>query len=149
VEGPKSASSLWQISIMGGSPCKLIDDGRQPSVSRQGSQIAFVRGPNLDESLWLMQSNGENPRPLLVEQKTMFGMPAWSPEGRRIAYVAGSYLPDLFEVRTSIEIYDLDSGGRQTVLSAVPEAPPPPLPAVPAGPPRDKGVTASRRGNRK
>jgi DNA-binding winged helix-turn-helix (wHTH) protein/Tol biopolymer transport system component len=146
VEGPKSASSLWQISIMGGPPRKLIDDGRQPSVSRQGSQIAFVRGSNLDESLWLMQASGENPRPLLVGQKTMFGMPAWSPEGHRIAYVIGSYLPDLFEVRTSIETYNLDSGVRQTVLSAVPEAPPPPLLSVPAGPPAGhEGVTASGR----
>ena len=129
VEGPKAPSSLWQISIMGGAPRKLIDDGRLPSVSRQGTQIAFVRGPNLDESLWVMQANGENPRPLV--EKSMFGPPAWSPDGAQIAYVTGSYLPELFEVRTNLEIYNLDRNSRETVLSAEP-APSAPRPVAPA-----------------
>src|SRR5215831_16813935 len=33
VEEPKSPSSLWQVSITGGTPRKLIDDGGNPSVS--------------------------------------------------------------------------------------------------------------------
>ena len=123
VEGPKVPASLWQISIMGGTPRKLIDDARRPAVSRQGSQIAIVRGANLSE-LWVMQSDGENPRRLVVGQKSMFGTPAWSPDGRRIAFVAGIYAPDIFEVRTSIEMYDLDSGRQETLLSAgAPQSP--------------------------
>jgi DNA-binding winged helix-turn-helix (wHTH) protein/Tol biopolymer transport system component len=123
VEGPKVPASLWQISIMGGTPRKLIDDARRPAVSRQGSQIAIVRGANLSE-LWVMQSDGENPRRLFVGQKSMFGTPAWSPDGRRIAFVAGIYAPDIFEVRTSIEMYDLDSGRQETLLSAgAPQSP--------------------------
>jgi Tol biopolymer transport system component len=131
VEGPKSPSSLWQISIMGGAPRKLIDDARFPSVSRDGTQIAFVRGPNLDETLWFMQANGENPRQLPVKEKSMFGLPTWSPDGHHLAYVAGSYLPELFEVRTSVEIYDLDRRSEETILSAEPEKAPVALPPLP------------------
>ena len=46
VESPESPSSLWQISILGRQPHKLIGDGRSASISRDGSRIAFVRGTN-------------------------------------------------------------------------------------------------------
>ena len=117
VEGPKSPSSLWQVSIMGGAPRKLIDDGRLPSVSRDGSQIAFVRGPNLDEELWVMEGNGEKPRRLITAQRCMFGVPAWSPDRRRIAYVTGTYQPEQWEVKTSIAMLDLDNGRQEMIFS--------------------------------
>ena len=131
VEGPKAASSLWEISIMGGAPRKLIDDARQPSVSRQGSEIAFVRGPSLDQEIWVMEANGENPRPLITGQKSMFGVAAWSPDGQRIAYVTGIYAPEMFEVCTSVQIFDLSTHSQQTVLTAY--IPSPPVKAVPPG----------------
>src|SRR5690348_15817837 len=43
-----SQSGLWKVSIIGGTPRKLIDDGRNPVVSADGSQIAFVRGAYLE-----------------------------------------------------------------------------------------------------
>lgn len=132
VEGPKAASSLWQISIMGGTPRKLVEDGQLPAVSRQGSQIAFVRGLSLDEEIWVMQADGQNPRRVVAGRRCMFGTPAWSADGRRIAYVTGIYAPDIFEVRTSIDIYDLDSGHVETVIAAgglqPPQVPAPPRP---------------------
>lgn len=51
VEGPTSPLSLWQASIMGGAPRKLIDDGQLPAVSPNGSQIAFVKGPKHAEEM--------------------------------------------------------------------------------------------------
>jgi DNA-binding winged helix-turn-helix (wHTH) protein/Tol biopolymer transport system component len=118
VEAPKASPSLWQISIVGGSPRKLIDNGRLASVSRDGSQIAFVRGPNMDEEVWVMQADGEQPRKVLAGRASMFGVPAWSPDGSRIAYVAGSYAPHEFEVNTSIDMLDLSNGRQATILSA-------------------------------
>ena len=118
VEGPKTFPSLWQISIMGGAPRKLIDDGRLASVSRDGSQIAFVRGSNVDEEMWIMQSNGEQPRQLLGKARNMFGTPAWSPDGKRIVYVAGIYVPEEFEMSTSIRLFDLQNDREETIFEA-------------------------------
>lgn len=118
VEGPKAPPSLWQISIMGGLPRKLIDDGRQPAVSRQDSQIAFVRGMDLNEEIWVMDSDGEHPRRIAVGRRSMFGTPAWSPDGRRIACITGVYAPEIFELRTKIDIFDVQAGRQETLLSA-------------------------------
>src|SRR5262249_36698491 len=43
VEGPTAPPSLWQVSILGGAPRKLIDNGQLPAISPNGSQIAFVK----------------------------------------------------------------------------------------------------------
>ena len=83
VEGPKTSAGLWQISIFGGAPRKLIDDVRCASVSREGSQIAFVRALGMDAELWVMGANGENPRRLVFAERSVFGVPAWSPDGQR------------------------------------------------------------------
>src|SRR5438270_2898384 len=101
---------------MGGSPRKLIDDGRLASVSRDGLQIAFVRGSNLNEEIWVMQGNGEKPRRLVAGERCMFGVPAWSPDGRRIAYVIGSYAPEQWQVNTSLALFNLDSGRQETIF---------------------------------
>ena len=116
-EGPKAPASLWQVSILGGTPRKLIEDGRLPAVSRDGSQIAFVKGPKLAEELWVVGANGENPRRLVATQMCTLGEPAWSPDGRRIAYVTGSYAPERWQVESSVVLLDLDSGRQETIFS--------------------------------
>jgi DNA-binding winged helix-turn-helix (wHTH) protein/Tol biopolymer transport system component len=116
VEGPTSPPGLWQISIMGGAPRKLIDDGQFPAVSPDGSQIAFVKGPKHSEEIWVMESNGEKPRQLVACQMCMLGVPAWSPDGRGIAYVISRYAGD-WKVNSSIVLYDLSSGRQETIFS--------------------------------
>ncbi len=132
-EGPKAPPSLWQVSILGGTPRKLIEDGRLPAVSRDGSEIAFVKGPKLTEELWVtgakaenpklteelwvMGANGENPKQLAAAPMCALGEPAWSPDGRRIAYVMRSYAPEKWQIDSSIVLLDLDSGRQETILS--------------------------------
>jgi DNA-binding winged helix-turn-helix (wHTH) protein/Tol biopolymer transport system component len=95
--------SVWKVSILGGTPQMLVDDGEDGSVSPDGSQIAFFRrtfvaaGGRGVGPLWLMASNGENPHKFvgptatdLIEPGSFFtGMRAvsWAPGGRRIAYI--------------------------------------------------------------
>jgi DNA-binding winged helix-turn-helix (wHTH) protein/Tol biopolymer transport system component len=117
VEGPKASSGLWQVSIVGGEPRKLIDDVRLASVSPDGSQVAVVRGPNLNEEIWLMQANGERPRQLVPGQRCMFGKPAWSPDGQRIAFAFGNYEPERFEVKSSIGMVDVESAHQETIFA--------------------------------
>ena len=117
VEGPKSPPSLWQISLIGGAPRKLIDDGKFPSVSADGSQIAFVRGPATDQEIWAMAADGEKPRRLVAGDKSMISTPVWSPEGQRIAYVSGNYAGH-WQMSASIKVFNLATGRAETILSA-------------------------------
>jgi DNA-binding winged helix-turn-helix (wHTH) protein len=62
--------SLWDISVLGGSARKLVDDGSQPSISPNGKQIAFVAGQALHQRIWLAGLNGDPPRELLGRTAT-------------------------------------------------------------------------------
>jgi Tol biopolymer transport system component/DNA-binding winged helix-turn-helix (wHTH) protein len=118
VEGPTAPPSLWQISIIGGAPRKLIDNGQLPAISPDGSQIAFVKGPKHAEEIWLMAGNGENPRRLLVPcQNCTVGGPAWSPDESEIAYVISEYTP-LWRANTSVVLFNLRTGREETIFSS-------------------------------
>jgi DNA-binding winged helix-turn-helix (wHTH) protein/Tol biopolymer transport system component len=118
VEGPTAAPSLWQVSIIGGAPRKLIDNGQLPAISPDGSQIAFVKGPKHAEEIWLMEGNGENPRRLVVPcQNCTFGVPAWSPDGSEIAFVITQYTP-LWRADTSVVLFNLRTGREETIFSS-------------------------------
>jgi DNA-binding winged helix-turn-helix (wHTH) protein/Tol biopolymer transport system component len=118
IEGPKSPSSLWQISIMGGTPRRLIDDGRCASISRDGSQVAFLRGVNPNQELWTMGANGEDPRRrLTAPHASEFGIPAWSPTGKHLAFTVISFPPAQWGAETNIELLDLNSGSEEVLIS--------------------------------
>jgi Tol biopolymer transport system component len=118
VEGPKSSSSLWKIPIMGGASHRLTENGDFPSVSYDGSQISFIRGEAPNEELWVMGENGENPRRLFAaRQGSTFGPPAWSPNGRRIAYVTATEEPGQLASTMNITMLDLGSSQQNIIVS--------------------------------
>jgi eukaryotic-like serine/threonine-protein kinase len=82
---------LWVLSILGGNPRKLSDEGWSASVSPDGSQIAFLKSAGFGESgqeIWLMRADGTDQRKIVSpsEDGTTFASPSWSPDGRWIAY---------------------------------------------------------------
>jgi len=83
--------SLWDISVLGGSARKFVDDGSQPSISPNGKQIAFVAGQALHQRIWLAGLNGDPPRELLGEDGDLFGTISWSPDSRKIAYTTAKF----------------------------------------------------------
>ena len=117
VEGPTAPLSLWQVSIIGGAPRKLVDNGQLPAISPNGSQIAFVKGPKHAEEMWVMEGNGENPRRLVACQMCTFGVPAWSPDESVIAYVVSKYAPD-WKADTSVMLFDLRSGREEMLFTS-------------------------------
>jgi DNA-binding winged helix-turn-helix (wHTH) protein/Tol biopolymer transport system component len=118
VEGPTAPPSLWQVSIIGGAPRKLIDEGQLPAISPNGSQIAFVKGPKHAEEMWLMAGDGENARRLLAPcHNCTVGVPAWSPDGSEIAYVVSEYTP-LWRANTSVVSFNLRTGREETIFSS-------------------------------
>jgi Tol biopolymer transport system component/DNA-binding winged helix-turn-helix (wHTH) protein len=109
VEDPRKSSSLWEISVVGGAPRKILDEARSPSVSPDGSQIAFLAGPETSQEIWIAQSDGQRPHRLLVELSSFVGQLAWSPNSKRLAYVTGKYRHDLY-TETRIETINLADG---------------------------------------
>src|SRR5215471_11502440 len=82
-------TSLWEISALGGSPRKLLDDGFSPAVSPDGREIAFITARKMRGEIWLMAADGQQPHKLVGREGDFFGSLAWSPDGTNIAYTRG------------------------------------------------------------
>ncbi len=127
-------NSAWSVPVLGSSPVLLRDDAVAPSVSPDGSLIAFTRGsvlPDLDlpdrilfapwaREIWVMGPNGEDAKKLMPSDgKTIFRHIQWSPDGSRIACLErhpDSKAPDSADVGAIA----LKGGNRITVLPSLP-----------------------------
>jgi Tol biopolymer transport system component/DNA-binding winged helix-turn-helix (wHTH) protein len=116
VEDPRKPASIWQLSVVGGEPRKLIDEGRSPSISPDGSQIALVAGPETRQEIWIAQSDGQRAHRLSTTDGSFVGQIAWSPNLKRIAYVSGKYRHDWYP-ETRIETINLADGQRRVLLT--------------------------------
>jgi len=109
VSVPDQDSDLWEISALSGESRRLFDHGRLPSVSPDGSQVAFVTGMSMDESVWIMGSDGSQARKLVGKPGNFFGSVAWSPDGTTIAYTRGTFSHS-WGVKGTIELLNLHDG---------------------------------------
>jgi DNA-binding winged helix-turn-helix (wHTH) protein/Tol biopolymer transport system component len=117
--GPTDAQSLWKLSVMGGSPRKLVDDGEFARVSPDGSQIALMRIVDARPEIWAIRSDGEEARRLIsgsVSEEEFFGPVAWSPDGKRIAFIRTTVHASGASERR-LEIDGLQSGRLDVLLS--------------------------------
>jgi Tol biopolymer transport system component len=89
-----SSASLWRVPISGGVPVQLPvggDNANQPSISRQGSRLAFVQGQG-DTDTWEIRMSGSPPRGdsprKLISSSRRDDSPQFSPDGSRIVFVS-------------------------------------------------------------
>lgn len=113
----KKPPSLWEISVVGGTPRKLADGGLSARVSPDGSKIAFFRGKWDDEEIWLIETDKNIAKKIVDGGGDHFGPIAWSPDGKRFACVR---MPDRFStvgLGQRIEVFDAETGRGETILS--------------------------------
>jgi len=115
-----NAVGLWSLSILGGTPRLLNEEGWMASVSPDGSQIAFVKGTGFGDSgqeIWVMNANGSDPRKLVTSLNGgLVTSPVWSPDGRAIAYLETQF--GVYVSKNVIKLLDVAKGVSREILSS-------------------------------
>ena len=100
----KQRGGIWVMPAAGGDAKQLTEFGSYPAWSPDGKQIAFQSNPLTDlgaygrnalppSTLWLVAAQGGEPRQLtqVGQPAGGHGSPAWSPDGKRIAFEVDDY----------------------------------------------------------
>lgn len=125
VEGPQAPTSIWEISLLGGTPRKLIAQGTWPAVSPDGSKVAYLasaiqfKETSLNKEIWVARADGESPSKLISGGDDVFGPPVWSPDGKHLAYMRGRFAAGMPWIRCQLEVLDTANGATHTLLSTL------------------------------
>jgi DNA-binding winged helix-turn-helix (wHTH) protein/Tol biopolymer transport system component len=106
---------LWLVSVFGGSPRKLREHAWPAATSPESLSIAFITG-QLNE-LWVMEASGDTLKKVLTSDGRL-GNVAWSPTGRRLAFIRNSNATET-QTKRSIETVSLDGGPPSIVFTDV------------------------------
>ena len=78
---------LFLVPAAGGTAAKLVERGAYPAWSPDGKTIAFQSDRGGHWNIWVVPSQGGEPRRLTDDADIDF-QPAWSPDGKWIAYAS-------------------------------------------------------------
>jgi TolB protein len=113
---------IWVVNESGGDAEQLTKNeavDRDPSWSPDGKRIAFVRADywgtdKVETSLRVIDADGSGEEALVQEQPLVFiSSPAWSPDGKRIAYSRASFAGERLEL--TLHVMRSDGAGLMTV----------------------------------
>jgi Tol biopolymer transport system component len=76
---------IWSVPPLGGPPRRILEQGSNPDLSRDGSRLVFERG----QEIWIARPDGSEPRRVDVSPPRFYPVdaePALSPDGSQIAF---------------------------------------------------------------
>lgn len=115
--GSPTGSAIWLYDDTTGGFTKLTDDGDDPALSPDGTQVAFVREAG-GTRLFVINVDGTGERQLTFDNAAH--MPAWSPTGTRIIVTNGTdedvAIPRIVDVATGEYTYAPKPPGTSSVL---------------------------------
>lgn len=117
VEVPVEPPGLWVVSVMGGTPRKIVNDAFSAAVSPDGLQIAFSRQNGIGQEIWVMQAQGDNARRLIISNQDHLSRVAWAPDNKRFAYATTKtrYYTSRNGPDSEVKVFDMRSE-RTTVI---------------------------------
>src|SRR5262245_36984313 len=74
---------IWSVPVTSGTP-KLIAEGDAPALAPDSERVAFVK----DRRIWIAPITGARPTQAAFYARGTSGSPAWSPDGRTLAFVS-------------------------------------------------------------
>jgi len=107
---PGDKPSVWSISLLGGAPHMLVDHAWVGVLSPDGAQLAFSRGDNYAQTIWIEPIAGGDPRKVVDEPGELFGAMAFSPDAKHLAFIRSVYRMGYHEGDTSIAVADFSTG---------------------------------------
>ena len=115
---PNAAGSLYQMSLLGGTPRKLTDSViSRVTLSPDGKRMAFIRLRSPGESLMVVaNSDGTGERVLAVRKQPnafALGSPSWSPDGKSIA--SGVLNVEEGNTHSALVEVDVESGAERRI----------------------------------
>jgi Tol biopolymer transport system component len=115
---------LYTVPTTGGlALCITQDSGIasnfHPKFSPDGRSIAFVSDRSGQNSLWVSNADGTEPRQIFLDPDTRISEPAWSPDGQRIAAVRAFPTPGrgYHRLNTQIWEFSVSTGAARALLS--------------------------------
>ena len=122
-----SGVGIYVVNVDGSGLQKLIPSGQSPAWSPDGQKIAFVRvvrvrpiapgGVEPDTEIYVVNADGSGQQNL-TRNLAIYGDPAWSPDGQKIAFER-SYRPypnspsRRFQYRTDLYVMNADGSEQQ------------------------------------
>jgi Tol biopolymer transport system component len=111
---------VYRVKATGGeAECLTQNSGiavnYHPRFSPDGNAIAFISDRRGQDNLWLMNPDGSNPRPLLLDNLSRAAEPAWARDGRSIYFTRKMKTPSGF-YRTADEIWRISREGGEPAL---------------------------------